>query len=77
MKIRYFCDSCGKPIDTIEVAEIDEGRFGFDILTAEERNDLLRYDEAAGCLYVQSLCDACIEAIGLVEDVRPAPVVYH
>ncbi len=65
MRIHYSCDSCGAPIDTIEVDAVDEARFGFDCLTAEERQDMIRCDEASGVMYVQSLCDACIEAMGL------------
>ncbi|MDT8902803.1 anti-sigma-F factor Fin [Anaeroselena agilis] len=65
MRIHYSCDNCGEPIDTIEVTAVDEERFGFDCLTAEERQEIIRYDEVSGVLYVQSLCDACIEAMGL------------
>jgi len=72
MRIHYSCDNCGEPIDTIEVAALDEERFGFDCLTGEERQEMIRFDEASGTLHVQSLCDACIEAMGLAGGGMPA-----
>jgi len=74
MKICYNCDSCGEFIDTIEVGSVDETKFGFDSLTPEERQDLIKYDADANCLYVQSLCDACIEALGLADESQPLVV---
>lgn len=68
MRIHYNCDSCGEFIDVIEVEALDEAKFGFDCLTPEERQALVRYDDATHAFYVQSLCDACIEALGLGED---------
>jgi Protein of unknown function (DUF2757). len=65
MKIYYSCDNCGAAIDTLEVDSLDEARLGFDCLTDEERQAMIRYDAASGVLYVQSLCDACIAAMDL------------
>lgn len=65
MKIYYTCDRCGEAIDSIEVTEVDEARFGFDCLTAEERQDIIRVDADANVMHVQSLCDGCIEFMGL------------
>ena len=77
MRIFYSCDTCGKPIDTIEVDEIDEVRFGFDCLSGEERQEMLRFDAESGALYVQSLCDGCIEALGLAEEIAPGELQPH
>ena len=68
MKIFYNCDSCGAPIDSIEVDQVDEERLGFDCLTGEERQDLIKFDASTNSMYVQSLCDTCIEALGLAEE---------
>lgn len=65
MKIYYHCEHCGDAIDMIEVDEIDEVKFGFDCLTAEERQDIMKIDSVANVMYVYSLCDECIEALGL------------
>ncbi|MBP2650774.1 MAG: putative protein family YabK [Firmicutes bacterium] len=71
MKINYSCDYCGEPIDTIEVEQIDEERLGFNCLNLEERQDLLKYDELTNSLNVLSLCDRCIEELGLADRVFP------
>lgn len=68
MRIYYSCDVCGKPIDTIEVDKIDEARFGFDCLSGEERQDLIKVDCGTNSMFVQSLCDVCIEALGLPDE---------
>jgi hypothetical protein len=70
MKIFYTCECCEWPIDTIEVARLDEAKFGFDCLSAEERQEMIRVDAATNSVYVQSLCDACIEALGLADEPR-------
>lgn len=68
MKIYYSCEYCKADIDMLEVDEVDEVRFGFDCLTAEERQDIIKIDELNNAMYVQSLCDCCIEALGLADD---------
>ena len=61
MKIYYTCEYCGEGIDMLEVDQVDEVRFGFDCLTMEERQDIIRLDETANAMHVKSLCDSCIE----------------
>jgi len=68
MKIYYTCEHCGEPIDMIEVDKVDEVKFGFDCLTAEERQDIIKIDSLANAMYVQSLCDECIESLGLTNE---------
>ena len=65
MKIYYSCENCGEAIDMVEVDQVDEVKFGFDCLTAEERQDIIKTDVAANAMYVHSLCDQCIELLGL------------
>lgn len=65
MKIYYTCEHCGEAIDMIEVDKVDEAKFGFDCLTAEERQDIIKIDSLANAMYVYSLCDECIESLGL------------
>lgn len=66
MKIYYNCEHCGEAIDMIEVDQVDEVKFGFDCLTSEERQDIIKIDSVANVMYVHSLCDECIESLGLV-----------
>lgn len=68
MKIYYSCEHCGEAIDMIEVDQVDEVKFGFDCLTAEERQDIIKIDLLANAMYVYSLCDECIERLGLAND---------
>ncbi|BBB91230.1 MAG TPA: DUF2757 family protein [Methylomusa anaerophila] len=68
MKIFYTCEYCGEPIDTIEVDEADEVKFGFDCLTDRERQDIIKTDASGNAMYVHSLCGKCITAIGLTEE---------
>ncbi|VBB06374.1 anti-sigma-f factor fin [Lucifera butyrica] len=74
MKIYYICEFCGDPIDTLEIDQIDEARFGFDCLTGEERQDIIKIDSLTNSIQVQSLCDQCIEALGLAEE---EPVIFQ
>lgn len=68
MKIYYSCENCGEAIDMIEVDQVDEIKFGFDCLTAEERQDIIKIDATANAMYVHSLCDQCIELLGLGDE---------
>ncbi|WP_188398472.1 anti-sigma-F factor Fin [Sporomusa sp. GT1] len=69
MKIFYTCEYCNEPIDTLEVDQVDEAKFGFDCLTAQERQDIIKIDAAQNAMYVKSLCDSCIAAMGLEDTI--------
>ncbi|MBP2644590.1 MAG: putative protein family YabK [Firmicutes bacterium] len=71
MKINYSCDCCGEDIDTLEVDELDEDKLGFSCLTVKERESILKYDSLSNSLQVLSLCDQCIEELGLAEEIAP------
>lgn len=70
MKIYYTCERCREPIGCVDVDAVDEEKFGFAALTPEERRDIITIDVSANCMYVQSLCDDCIIALGLNEEGR-------
>ena len=74
MKIHYTCECCGDPIDILEIDAVDEAKFGFDCLTGEERQDIIKVDTIANVIYVQSLCDNCIKALGLADEEVPLPL---
>jgi hypothetical protein len=67
VKIHYICDCCGEPIDTLELDEVDEAKLGFDCLTGAERQDMIQIDAGTNSMQVRSLCDFCIEAMGLAD----------
>lgn len=80
MRIHYTCDHCGEAIDTIEVSVVDEARFGFDCLTDEERQEIIRFDPDGRTMHIQSLCDNCIAVLGLAAEIPPglpAPSFLH
>jgi hypothetical protein len=79
MKIFYSCEHCGNFIDMIEVEKVDEVKFGFDCLTAEERQDIIKVDLMKNAMYVHSLCDKCIESMELneVEKVQGVTKFLH
>ncbi len=68
MKIYYNCEYCGEAIDMIEMDQIDEIKLGFDCLTAEERQDIIKTDLKGNVMYVSSLCDECIASLGLADE---------
>lgn len=69
MKIFYTCEYCGDHIDTLEVDQVDEAKFGFDCLTAQERQDIIKTDVTQNSIHVKSLCDACITSMGLDDNI--------
>lgn len=66
MRIYYHCDWCGQSVAQLELDVIDEAKLGLDCLTAEERNDIIAIDET-GTMHIKTLCDHCIDALGLTE----------
>jgi len=62
LRIRYICECCRGLISELQMDRLDEERLGFTCLTAEEKEDIIRYDEKAGILTVTSLCDDCMES---------------
>ena len=68
MRIFYTCAYCAAPIDILEVQQVEETKLGFDCLTEEERRDIIKIDNNANAMYVNSLCDDCIQALGLADD---------
>ena len=68
MRIFYTCEHCGKAVDMIEVDQIDEEKLGFDCLTPEERQDIIKIDPVSDTMHVHSLCDECIESLGVANE---------
>lgn len=60
MRLIYICERCANYIDEIEMKALDEGQLGFDILTEEEREDLVRLDWERQVGTVKAICDACL-----------------
>ena len=67
MLIRYVCEYCTSPIGELIMDVVDEERLGLHCLTEEERRDIIKVDEKANTMVVTSLCDKCIQMLGLDE----------
>ncbi len=75
MRILYYCHNCGDFIDELSVDKIDESKLGFDLLTQEEKKDIMKWNKSGDILYVGSVCDACYQELSnmLGDDLEP----YH
>lgn len=63
MRLIYICNECKAYIDEIQLDAWDESRLGFDVLTEEDREELLHvnWEEQVGT--VMAICDECLEKI--------------
>lgn len=61
MRLIYICNQCKAYIDEIQLDEWNEVRLGFDLLSKEERQELVHvnWDEQVGT--VMAICDRCLE----------------
>lgn len=59
MHLVYICDRCQKFIGEIDMGYIDETRLGFNILTPEEKDELLFFDWDRRMGTVKAICDDC------------------
>ncbi|MFO7818639.1 MAG: anti-sigma-F factor Fin [Halanaerobacter sp.] len=59
MKLTYRCSECGKIIDALELASFDEQSLGLNILTEEEKKDIIdvKEDEVS----INLTCSECLE----------------
>lgn len=58
-KLLYYCHNCGDFIDELSVDTLDEKKLGFDLLTLEEKRDIMKWNQSGDMLYVGSICDVC------------------
>ena len=67
MLIRYVCEYCTSPIGELSMDVAEEEPLGLHCLTDEERRDIIKVDEKTNTMVVTSLCDKCIQMLGLEE----------
>lgn len=63
MKILYYCHNCGDFIDELSVDQVDDQKLGFDLLTEDEKQDIIKWSKSGNMLYVGSVCDNCYQDI--------------
>ncbi|TCP22543.1 uncharacterized protein DUF2757 [Scopulibacillus darangshiensis] len=62
MDVIYKCRHCGTKVGHIEANAFRTNDLGFDQLTAEERKDMIQYDDN-GHIHVSTICEDCQEAL--------------
>lgn len=68
MRLIYICEKCNSYIDEIELLDIDESVLGFNTLTSEERDELVKLDWNRQIGTVRSICDNCLNELAESED---------
>ena len=63
MKILYYCHNCGDFIDELTVEQVNDEKLGFDLLTEDEKQDIIKWSKSGNMLYVGSVCDNCYQEI--------------
>lgn len=73
MKVLYYCHNCGDFIDELTVDRVDEEKLGFNLLTEEEKQDIMKWSQNGNMLYVGSVCDNCYHDVSMRmgDDVDP------
>ncbi|HEX7065157.1 MAG TPA: anti-sigma-F factor Fin family protein [Bacillales bacterium] len=62
MSITYRCRHCGTQIGQLQNEIYHAEQLGFHHLTAEERQEMISYDES-GDVLVRTVCEDCQEAL--------------
>lgn len=62
MAINYVCRYCKTPLGQLNDVLLSEEQLGFHALTAEEREDIMTYDNF-GNMTVRVICDYCQQAV--------------
>ncbi|MBM7646461.1 hypothetical protein JOD45_002689 [Scopulibacillus daqui] len=62
MDVYYTCRHCGTKVGHIQGDAFHAHQLGFDHLTVEERETMIRYDHS-GNIHVQTICEDCQEAL--------------
>lgn len=59
MRLLYLCERCEKFIEELDVDVVDETQLGFDMLTGEEKEELVHLNWERGVGTVKTICDDC------------------
>ncbi|WP_018248274.1 anti-sigma-F factor Fin [Orenia marismortui] len=57
MKIIYKCHKCQKIIETLEDISINEESLGLNVLTEEEKGDIIKIED--NVMYIDLTCEEC------------------
>lgn len=62
MSVIYQCRHCGQKIGEVDHQFLDTTMLGFNELTAEEKQEMIRY-EKNGNIHVSAICDDCYDTL--------------
>ncbi|MGG0739903.1 anti-sigma-F factor Fin [Niallia taxi] len=62
MAIHYNCRHCGVKLGSIDESSVETARLGFDMLTEQERAEMINYTEA-GDIHIKAICEDCHESL--------------
>lgn len=63
MYLRYVCRHCGEELGRFDLTEVDESRLGLDVLTPEDRSEMMYDDPDGRGQTVQIVCDDCARPV--------------
>src|SRR5690625_4705373 len=63
MSIVYKCRHCGHVIGTIEQQIVETSMLGWDILSPEDRQDMIHYQQN-GDIHIKAICENCEDSLG-------------
>ena len=61
MALYYYCRHCGHVLGNLEEQHKDQYQFVLDLLTAEDKEELVYYDD--GVIQIRSICESCQESL--------------
>lgn len=61
MALIYTCRHCGNTVGQITEIDLRSDQLGFNLLTNEERDEMISYD-SHGNILVKSICEDCHES---------------
>lgn len=76
MKLQYICRYCKSPLGEIESTGLTEQQLGFDLLTEEERKDIIT-SNINGIQQVQIVCETCQQTLEKNPELHLLPQFYH
>jgi len=59
MRLIYKCPKCHRIIEELEIDHFNEEELGLDILTAEEKEDIIK--RSSDEIYINLTCDDCLQ----------------
>lgn len=63
MSIVYKCRHCGQTIGQLEQQIVDTSILGWDILTNEDKREMIHYQHD-GSVLIQTICESCEHTLG-------------